>query len=311
MYAVNFLSKYRSNLHFCNVYLSSTLIENKGIKLSPSEKHNYYLSIREIVFDYVLMIHNRPTRFLATIRLLIQVMVCFWVEQSLKYLHYLLNNIQFVVPEYGEASFTFNVQGDGVIARMVRAVLGGFSLQSKYCKIADSSVCETPFMPEKWQTWAMLFLLAIFYCLIGIYKSKSNYFMCRICDFLIPSQGEKRAEIVLGDLMEDRMRRSVLINGLAKEEFEDPVFLREQNRLILRFFQPRRWYHRFIPNIGLSTIANIAFGVNSIMCQVCCQDLITARFQCNQILFCEECEVLLEGCPCGDSSCQDGEIINV
>jgi hypothetical protein len=99
------------------------------------------------------------------------------------------------VPSYGSARFVFNVQGDGLFASLMRAVLGGFSLESKYCKIADSSACNTAFVPVDWRTWLMLFLLAIFYFVIGIYQSKSDFIMCRICDFLIPKRGEERAEM--------------------------------------------------------------------------------------------------------------------
>lgn len=311
IYAIVFLVKYRRNLYFCNNYLDSSLIDRWKINLSRREKGRYYSTFSRAMFDYAYIIINYPSRFAESLRLLSKVMLCFWIEQSAKYLHHQLMNIQFVVPEYGDARFVFNVQGDGTIAAIMRAILGGFSLQSKYCKIADSSVCDTAFIPVKWQTWLMLFCLAFFYFLIGIYQSKSDYIMCRICDFLIPEQGEKRAEVILKDVMEERRKRAVIVQALAEEEYRNPCVLREQNPKILSFYRPRRWYQRFLPNIALSAIANLTIGVDNILCQVCHQDIITARFACKVLLFCDECRVHLSECPCKSDECQDGEIFDV
>jgi hypothetical protein len=238
-------------------------------------------------------------------------MFCFWFEQSAKYLHHLLMNIQFVVPNYGSARFVFNVQGDGLFASLMRAVLGGFSLESKYCKIADSSACNTAFVPVDWRTWLMLFLLAIFYFMIGLYQSKSDYLMCRLSDFLIPKRGEERAEVILEEIEEERRKRSVIVMALAKEELTDSCCNRDQNDLIISFYKPRRWYHRFMPTAVLSIIAHFKFGIENIMCQICLQDVIVARYRCRTLLFCEECKYHLTNCPCGSELCQDELIFPV
>lgn len=311
IYAIVFLVKYRRNIYFCNNYLSRSIINRWGIRLSRREKLRYYDSFISVMYDWISIMVRHPSRFAESLRLISKVMVCFWIEQSAKYLHNLLMNIQFVVPEYGDARFVFNVQGDGAIAVIMRAILGGFSLQSKYCKVADSSVCDTAFIPVKWQTWLLLFSLALFYFLIGIYQSKSDYIMCRICDFLINKQGEKRAEVTLEDVLEERRKREVVVEALAKEEIENPCFLRDDNNLVLSFYQPRRWYHRFMPTFVLSTIAYCTLGVDSILCQVCSQNIITGRFKCNALLLCDECRFCLTKCPCGSTLCENGEKFDV
>ena len=238
-------------------------------------------------------------------------MFCFWFEQWAKYLHHLLMNIEFNVPSYGSARFVFNVQGDGLFASLMRAVLGGFSLESKYCKIADSSACNTAFVPVDWRTWLMLFLLGIFYFMIGLFQSKSDLIMCRICDFLIPKRGEERSEMTLTKLNEDRNRRRIVTMALAKEEIQNPCCNRDQNDLIISFYKPRRWYHRFMPTLMLSMIAHWNFGIENIMCQICLQDVIVGRHRCRTLLFCEECQYHLTNCPCGSELCQDGLIFPV
>jgi hypothetical protein len=194
-YAIIFLMKYRRNISFCSDYLSRAITERWNVDLTRREKGRYYTSFTRVIFDYIYILYRYPSRFAESIRLICKVMFCFWFEQWAKYLHNLLMNIEFVVPSYGSARFVFNVQGDGLFASLMRAVLGGFSLQSHYCKIANSSACNTAFVPVDWRTWLMLFLLAIFYFVIGIYQSKSDFIMCRICDFLIPKRGEERAEM--------------------------------------------------------------------------------------------------------------------
>ncbi|EFX79677.1 hypothetical protein DAPPUDRAFT_104203 [Daphnia pulex] len=257
-------------------------------KLRVWMKKSLYTSFTRVMFDYIYIMYNYPSRFAESVRLIIKVMFCFWFEQSAKYLHHLLMNIQFVVPNYGSARFVFNVQGDGIFAVLMRAVLGGFSLESKYCKIADTSACNTAFIPVDWRTWVMLFLLAFFYFLIGLYQSKSDYIMCRICDFLIPKRGEERTEVTLEEINEERRKRSVVVEKLADEEIKHPCFDRGQNDAIISFYQPRRWYHRFMPTLILSLIAHWKLGVDSILCQICGQDIITGRFRCKTLLFCEE-----------------------
>lgn len=305
IYAIVFLVKYRRNLYFCNNYLSRAIMERWDIKLTRRERSRYYSTFTRVMSDYVFVMYNYPSRFAESLRLIGKVMFCFWFEQSAKYLHHLLMNIQFVVPNYGSARFVFNVQGDGMFAFLMRAVLGGFSLESKYCKIADSSVCNTAFIPVEWRTWLQLFLLAFFYFMIGLYQSKSDYIMCRICDFLIPEQGEKRTEVTLEEIVEERRKRGVVVMALAEEEINHPCFDHEQNESVIAFYQPRRWYHRFMPTLVLSTIAYWKFGVDSILCQICGQDIITSRYGCKTLLFCEECHCNLTHCPCGSEDCQD------
>ena len=83
---------------------------------------------------------------------LAKVSVLFFIERSVRWLHDTLQDVQFVVPEYGDARFAFNVQGNGTVGRLLSSVLsGGFNLQSKYCKVANSSVCSTFFFPVTWQ----------------------------------------------------------------------------------------------------------------------------------------------------------------
>lgn len=92
------------------------------------------------------------TRFSIKFGLLVKVFVCFLVEWATRSFHDFLQGVQFVVPEYGDARFAFNVQGNGTMARIFSSFLsGGFLLQSKYCKLAKSSVCSTYFFPVSWQ----------------------------------------------------------------------------------------------------------------------------------------------------------------
>ncbi len=311
IYATVFLLKYRRNLYFCNNYLSRAIMERWNVHLTRREKGRYYTTFTRVMYDYIYIMYNYPSRFAESVRLIVKVMFCFWFEQSAKYLHHLLMNIQFVVPNYGSARFVFNVQGDGIFAVLMRAVLGGFSLESKYCKIADTSACNTTFIPVDWRTWVMLFLLAFFYFLIGLYQSKSDYIMCRICDFLIPKRGEERTKVTLEEINEERRKRSVVITTLAEEEINHPCFNRAQNDVIISFYQPRRWYHRFMPTLILSLIAYWKLGVDSILCQICGQDIITGRFRCKTLLFCEECQSHLTRCPCGSHACRDCIIFHV
>jgi hypothetical protein len=87
--------------------------------------------------------------------------------------------------------------------------------------------------------------------------------MCRICDFLIPKRGEERTEVTLEEINEERRKRSVVVEKLAEEEIKHPCFDRGQNDAIISFYQPRRWYHRFMPTLILSLIAHWKLGVDS------------------------------------------------
>ena len=117
------------------------------------------------------------------IKLLVKVLLFFISECVVRWTPEDLQKIQFFEPDAGLA---FNIQGNGTIARIMHSVLGGFSLQSKYCTKADSSVCMTPFFPVGWwSTWVSLFTLTGLYVLTGLYENKSDYFMCRLCDRFI------------------------------------------------------------------------------------------------------------------------------
>ena len=130
------------------------------------------------------------------IKLLVKVLLFFLSECVVRWTPEDLQKIQFFEPEQEDAGLAFNVQGNGTIARIMHSVLGGFSLQSKYCTKADSSVCITPFFTVGWwSTWVSLFTLTGLYVLTGLYQNKSDYFMCRLCDRLIYRIQQKRIEM--------------------------------------------------------------------------------------------------------------------
>ena len=211
IWAVVFLVKYHRNPGFANNYLNGYIVERWPIQLSRREAHKYYANFTRCIFDYTTIFMKKPTRFATSMKLLMNVTVCFLVERAAQWIHDELAKIQFYAPNFGEAKFTFNVQGEGFFASVMRSVLGGFSLHSKVCQIADSSVCDSKFIPVDWRTWVMLFSLAIFYFAIGIYQTKSDYIMCRICDFLMREQEEKRTIYVLEEILVERAKRKNVV----------------------------------------------------------------------------------------------------
>ena len=117
-------------------------------------------------------------------------------ERGMEQTYSVMQQIRFVVPERGSTRFAFQVQSDGKIAAIFRFLFGGLDISSKYCKLADASVCVPgPYQPVSLISWSVLFILAILHPL-GFSFSRSDDVLCRICDrFLIPEIGRKRAKI--------------------------------------------------------------------------------------------------------------------
>ena len=254
--------------------------------------------------------YAQPTRTCSLqLKLLAKVLIFFVIEGATKWTHEALHQIQFAVPEQGDARLAFNVQGNGTIATIMRSLLGGFSLQSKYCTQAESSACATPFFPVGWPTWASLFSLAALYFLIGLYRNKSDYLLSRLCDRLI--RNDRRAEVERSIVREARQRRRLIIQNLAEEAFS--VSNSDDNKLILKFCRPpRRWYHhRLTPFIVRSMIAYYQHGIDNIACQICFNEVITTWFRCKTVLFCDGCSAYLRKCPCGRENCRKNNIISV
>jgi hypothetical protein len=231
------------------------------------------------------------------------VLLFFLSECVVRWTHEELQKIQFTEPEQGDARLAFNVQGNGTIARIMHSVLGGFSLHSKYCTKADSSVCMTPFFPVDWSTWVSLFTLTGLYVLTGLYENKSDYFMCRLCDrFIHRIQQKRRIEMKQKASREERRRKRLVIQILAEKALLKSRL--KDNKLILLFYSSRRhWYHhKLTPTIVKSMIAYYKFGVENIFCQICFQDVISTRFKCKTLLFCDGCNIYLKRCPCGCGS---------
>ena len=157
----------------------------------------------------------------------------------------------------------------------------------------------------------MLFTLAVLVVVIRFYQAYSYYIMSRICDFFMRKQAERRAINTLEEILEERRKRKIIIVAMAQEEMDEPVMKREENDLILAFFLPRKWYHRFASNTLLNFWAGMSLGIDSIYCQSCLQDIISARFRCGNLLFCEECRLYLDECPCGSEVCRDGRKFDV
>lgn len=237
------------------------------------------------------------------IQLLVKVLLFFLSESMVRWTHEELQKIQFTEPERGDARLAFNVQGNGTIARIMHSMLGGFNLQSKYCTRADSSVCTTPFFPVGWSTWVSLFSLTGLYFLTGLYRNKSNYIMCRLCDRFILRVRRERKEIKHKFLREECRRKRLVIQVLTEEALSRSRL--KDNQLVLNFYRsPRRWFHhKFTPCIVQAMIAYHKFGVENIFCQICFHSVITSRFRCKTILFCHECSIYLKRCPCGCGSC--------
>ncbi|KAI9563739.1 hypothetical protein GHT06_011203 [Daphnia sinensis] len=147
-------------------------------------------------------------------KLMVKVLLFFLSEKAMKWMHEQLQEIQFIEPERGEARLAFNVQGNGTIASVMRSLFGGFSLQSKYCTKADSSVCITPFFPVGWSTWIFLFLLAGFYVLIGMYAKKTDYLMCRICGRFIEHVRRERKRVQQENSRRERLRKRLVSRTL-------------------------------------------------------------------------------------------------
>ncbi len=229
----------------------------------------------------------------------------FLSECVVRWTHEELQKIQFTEPEQGDARLAFNVQGNGTIARIMHSVLGGFSLQSKYCTKANSSVCMTPFFLVGWSTWVSLFTLAGLYVLTGLYQNKSDYFMCRLCDRFIYRIQQKRIEMKQKASREERRRKRLVIQILAEKALLKARSRLKDNQLILLFYssQHRHWYHhKLTPTIMKSMIAYYKFGVENIFCQICFQNVTTTRFKCKTLLFCDGCNIYLKRCPCGCGS---------
>lgn len=240
-------------------------------------------------------------------KLMVKVLLFFLSEKTMKWMHEQLQEIQFIEPERGEARLAFNVQGNGTIANVMRSLFGGFSLQSKYCTKADSSVCITPFFPVGWSTWIFLFILAGFYVLIGMYAKKTDSLMCRICGRLIEHVRRERKRVQQENSRRERIRKRLVVQTLAEEALSrcEP----EDSQVVLRFYHPpRRWYHnRFTPNIVQSIIAYFKFGAENIGCQICLNETATTRFKCRTLLFCNGCSIYLKRCPCGCRSFQKSQ----
>ena len=113
------------------------------------------------------------------------------------------------------------------------------------------------------------------------------------------------AEVVLEDCIVERQRKMIITNAMAREEIDDPVFDHSKNDLIIRFYAPRKCFHRWVPTVGLSVIAYFFYGIDNILCQVCGQSLIERRFRCKRLLMCEECAMFMRRCPCNGQLCLD------
>ena len=237
------------------------------------------------------------------IQLLVKVLLFFLSECVVRWTHEELQKIQFTEPEQGYARLAFNVQGNGTIARIMRSMLGGFNLRSKYCTRADSSVCTTPFFPVGWSTWLSLFSLTALYFLTGLYQNKSNYFMCRLCDRFILRACRERKEMRQKYSREECRRKRLVIQILTEEALSRSRL--RDNKLVLNFYRsPRRWYHHKLnPSIVQSMVAYYKFGVENIFCQICFHNVVASRFRCKTILFCHECNTYLKRCPCACDSC--------
>lgn len=232
--------------------------------------------------------------------LLFKVLSFFSLEGLMAWLHLKLQNIEFQVPENGEVNLLFDVQGEGTLANVLKSLLSNFSLQSRYCSSADTSVCKAPFFKTSIVFWSVLFLLSVFHFLIEMFKAHSDYFLCKICDKFNQEHAARRTAVSLEIKEESLRKRKLLIESLAKEAITRPSF----NKKLVRFYENAkyRWYNR-APTLLKSWIAHNTYGIQSLNCQICYQKEIVYSFDCESLLFCDECCLSLENCP-RDTCCE-------
>ncbi len=159
-------------------------------------------------------------------------------------------------------------------------------------------------------------LMIYFAMVVSLVCSMTTYHLVfKIANFFTKRERDEKPTLVV-DRDENKLIKEIEVNQkraiktefLADETMADSTEGNKQmNKLILDFFQPRKWYHhRFAPDILLSIWAWLSLGVDSIYCQICHADVISARFRCGSILFCDECRFFLKKCPCESDVCEDG-----
>lgn len=205
-----------------------------------------------------------------------------------------MQQIRFVVPERGSTRFTFQVQGDGTIAAILRFLFGGLDISSKYCKLADASACVPgPYQPVSLISWCVLFILAILHALV-FSLSRSDDVMCHICDlFLMPEIGRKRENIFREKRLGRLRKIGNLIRTMAAERI--PLIDLDNNRLLVEFCS-----HRFVPEIVQSLATHLQSGSQlkntSLACQICYLYSIEWMYKCGTLLFCDNCRFHLLPC---------------
>ena len=183
-----FLRIYNNNVRYYNTYLSPKIVKERNVSLTQREKRRYYDSPSRLAANYFWSLLESPHEVGSSISLLLQSLLALVIERLAKVLHHEVSKIQFKVNTYGDSSFWFNVDGDGIFAGIFQLVLGAFNIRTKFCGVSDTKNCEGPFIENGWKTWLLLFCLAIGYFFIGVIRQKATYIMCRVCDFINPEQ---------------------------------------------------------------------------------------------------------------------------
>ena len=307
--AVYALTAYKSNDDFTNNYLSKDFIESRAneglpIRLTRKEKRKYLTNPKESTKDYIrYMWYNKP-RFYDMMKPLILATFCYFFDIGCKLLHEKLQTIDFVVGEFGEARFIFNVEGTSVMANMMKTILGGFSFNSKYCTVADSSICFSSFDTIPSLMWLEVFGLAVLYFAIGVYNTKSNYLLCVAFDFLMPERARDRGNALLRQIVEAQDQHRQVRYLAAKERAENLGYVAKiENDKVIAFLRSYRFWVTYLPDLMVNMLA-YSRGAWSIYCQFGCGQIVTNTFICKKFLFCEECAFHLIHCPCSSSICK-------
>jgi len=304
------LTAYKSNDDFNNNYLSKDYIESRAqegqpIRLTRKEKRKYVTNIKKSVDDYLrYMWYNKP-RFYDIVKPLLLATFVYFFDIGCKLLHDKLQTIDFVVGEFGEARFIFNVEGTSVMANMMKTILGGFSFHSKYCTVTDSSICFSSFDTIPSIVWVEVFLLAGVYFLIGVFNTKSNYFLCVAFDFLMPERARARGDALFEKIVKAQKQHRKVRYLAAKERAENPGYVKNiDNEKVMAFFRSYRIWITYLPDLLINMLAFTQGAHPSVYCQFGCGQIVTNTFVCKQFLFCEDCAFHLIHCPCPLSICK-------
>ena len=320
--SVKIYRRYKEDLSYENEYLDHKWVQLNRPELFPLTKREETFHsesvLRFLACAFMSLLFD-PAKLAKDCSLILIVLTVAVADSAIAVIFNFMSEFTFKVPIHGAAGFMFNIQGTSTVAQLLRAVLGGFALISEDCDYADSNQCIKQHQPIDHRAMFLLWSLAIFYYLHHGITQRTEYILCRICDFLCPALAARRTQHLVDNIIRRRQNLTKMIMDIVVDFNKlDPEIKRslcsskspdQQRLLVVKFYSVWRPFVKWIPTFVVNIISETCYGLVNVNCQICWFDSI--HVYCNCALLCQKCSFYIHNASLPICPICDHQIVRV